>query len=248
MTMILLRRLFLMGLSIGLIQCGLWAMGPIAEAETYYKNQDYAKAMAIYEQLREENLNNHTILYNMGNVYFRQQALGKAICYYLKAAKLDPRDHDIQAKLTLSRAQVVDAIKPSGSPFFLALQACLSKMTVNELWVGLILVFSLFNGLLFRLVRGRSDDLTKNAFALSVVLLLCVSLPTVLKSQEGESGVIIQSKAEVKSGPDATLSETLFLIHEGTEFVITKRLGQWADIRLKNGFSGWVQVGTFWDV
>ena len=142
----------------------------------------------------------------------------------------------------------MDAIRPSGSPFFLALQTGLSKVTINELWLGLLFVFSLFNGLLFRLVSGRRDDLTKNTFALSLVLVICILVPTALKSQEGETGVIIQSKAEVKSGPDATLSETLFLIHEGTEFVITKRIGKWADIRLKNGFSGWVHADTFWDV
>ncbi|MDL2230631.1 tetratricopeptide repeat protein, partial [Alistipes sp. OttesenSCG-928-L06] len=56
--------------------------------------------------------------YNMGNAYYKDNQIGKAILYYNKALRLDPGNDDIKHNLTVANTYVRDRIE-SVPEFFL---------------------------------------------------------------------------------------------------------------------------------
>ena len=77
------------------ILCGLSAMAVKAEslieqADSAYMNDDFAKAADLYLEAESQEGSSSDLYYNIGNCYYRQNKLGKAILYYERALRLDP--------------------------------------------------------------------------------------------------------------------------------------------------------------
>ncbi|NJN94350.1 MAG: tetratricopeptide repeat protein [Anaerolineales bacterium] len=84
-------------------------------ANEKYEAGDYAEASAIYEAILDSGLSHSSVYYNLGNAYFKQGDLGRAILNYRRAQSLDPRDGDIAVNLSIARAQTVDKLEaPTG--------------------------------------------------------------------------------------------------------------------------------------
>ncbi|MCQ3980520.1 MAG: hypothetical protein DPW09_44490, partial [Anaerolineae bacterium] len=62
-----------------------------------YEAGNYADAASIYEAIIASGLHNSNVYYNLGNAYFKQEDLGRAILNYRRAQRLDPRDADTTA-------------------------------------------------------------------------------------------------------------------------------------------------------
>src|SRR4029077_10622714 len=59
-----------------------------------YLRGDYAGAVAAYQELDRQGLVSADLTFNLGNAYYRQGNLGRAIWAYERAAALDPDDED----------------------------------------------------------------------------------------------------------------------------------------------------------
>jgi len=84
-----------------------------------YESKLYLEASQTYQQLIDIGLKDHTLYYNLGNAYFKQNDLGQAILNYERAMQLAPRDTDIRANLDLARSQLLDKYDiTSASPLY----------------------------------------------------------------------------------------------------------------------------------
>ncbi|HAZ12331.1 MAG: hypothetical protein A2X86_03750 [Bdellovibrionales bacterium GWA2_49_15] len=75
---------------------------------TYYKNNDYEKALGLYEStstLGDKDMEERS-LYNLGNTAYRMGKLPEAIEYYKKALALDPNDQDAKYNLEFVREEL----------------------------------------------------------------------------------------------------------------------------------------------
>ncbi len=53
-----------------------------AKAEKAYSNKDYKQAITCYESILKEGLSSYKLYYNLGNAYYKNNELGKAIYNY----------------------------------------------------------------------------------------------------------------------------------------------------------------------
>ena len=114
------------------------------EANAAYRGGDYVRAAQLYESLVNRNWRNGHVFYNLGNAYFRQKLLGRAILNYEKARRLDPRDPDLAANLAYTRKLLEYRVEDKRNWYLRASESFLNFFTQAEM--GLI---SLFWGLLF---------------------------------------------------------------------------------------------------
>ncbi|MFQ5578720.1 MAG: tetratricopeptide repeat protein, partial [Anaerolineae bacterium] len=122
--------------------------GIMLQANRLYEAGQFAEAAQTYRQLIDRGLQNQVVYYNLGNAYFKQGDLGRAILNYRRAGRLVPRAPDIRANLTLARAQTVDAIQVAGKAPLNELATLVQTwLTLNEmaalslgLWLALALL------------------------------------------------------------------------------------------------------------
>ena len=78
------------------------------EANGAYQAKKYNEAADLYEQLLAEGYCSAELEYNLGNAYFRQNELGRAILHFERASLLSPNDGDIRHNLKTAKSKVVD--------------------------------------------------------------------------------------------------------------------------------------------
>ena len=81
------------------------------EATKMYQEGDYQKAIDLYNEMLSDDMESATVYYNLGNCYYKQGEIAKAILNYERALLLHPGDNDIKYNLTMAQKATVDNIK-----------------------------------------------------------------------------------------------------------------------------------------
>jgi len=213
------------------------------QANTSYENKNYGDAEALYESALAAGLQNSSVHYNLGNCRFKQGKLGPAIASYLRAQRLDPRNVDIEHNLRYARSLQLDQeFSTPEQTFTAALFGQLrDRFTLEEhLFVVLILFWALCGVWAGRIWRPSLSFLRTSGWVLLVLYLSAVALATskyVVLSRP--LAVITFPSATVTSGPDS--GTALFTLHEGTTTTVRRHHGDWVQISLPNGPTGWIE-------
>jgi hypothetical protein len=207
-----------------------------------YEAGDFDQAIEEYQKIVDLGIKNSKVFYNLGNVYFRKNQLGKAILSYRRALSLDPRDEDSIANLKFAKLFTLDKIEEQRvNPFSNLLHWFLDLWSVDELTILLSLSYclSIFFGILILLTRSKRALVGGLTTFLLVFVVFSSSFAAKLYFSSMKSGVVIAPQAEVRSGPgkDYTLQ---FTGHEGLEFQISGDSEGWYRILLANGVRGWI--------
>jgi tetratricopeptide (TPR) repeat protein len=229
----------------------LWAVTPeqqVAEANRAYFTGHYENAVTIYEKVTQAGFASPVLYYNLGNAYFKLGNMPLAILYYEKAHKLSPADADIVHNIRLANTRIVDKIEPVPMLFYIrwwnSAQNMLSPDNFAKISLGLFTIFWLLLAFYF-LARRRGLRVT--AFYFALLLLIGSSFGMLLasdshhKALNPDEAIVIEASAGVKSSPDDK-SVDLFVIHEGTKVTVMDRIGNWKEVRIANGNSGWIQT------
>ena len=76
-----------------------------------YEEGRFEQAIEEYEKILDLGIKNFKVFYNLGNAYFRQNQLGRAILNYRRALALQPRDEDTKANLSFVKLFTLDKIE-----------------------------------------------------------------------------------------------------------------------------------------
>ncbi|RQV95420.1 tetratricopeptide repeat protein [bacterium] len=216
------------------------------EGLVQYRSDNWEQAVSIWENLLEQGYESGPLQYNLGNAYFRLNELSKCLLAYERAAKLMPRDKDVQANLELVRLSVVDRIEaPVRLSLWNWIDTLRDSLTLREL-SGLMQITGL---LLAALIAARwfvslklRSIIRPLLFSLFIAYIVCMSWygwrHTLDKNQYA---IIMTEKADVYSGPDES-STQLFSLHEGTRILTREELTDWMRIRLADGREGWLRL------
>ncbi len=207
-----------------------------------YEAGDFDQAIGEYQRIVDLGIKNSRVFYNLGNVYFRKNQLGKAVLNYRRALALDPRDEDGIANLRFAKLFTLDKIEEQRvNPLSNLLHWFLDLWSTDELTilVSLSYCLSILFGILILFTRSKRALLWGLTVFLVIFVVFSSSLGTKLYFNSIKSGVVIAPQAEVRSGPgkDYTLQ---FTGHEGLEFQISGDSEDWYRILLPNGVRGWV--------
>lgn len=234
-----------------LIPMTLWAVTPeqqVAEGNKAYYAGHYENAVTIYEKVTTAGFASPVLYYNLGNAYFKLGNMPMAILYYEKAQKLAPADADIAHNIRLANSRILDKIEPVPVLFYIRwwtqARNILSPDNFAKVSLALFSIFWLMLAIYF-LGRRRNLRITTFYFAL---LFLCAAIFGLILATDSyhhalnpDEAIVMAPSAGVKSSPDDK-SVDLFVIHEGTKVKVMDRIGNWKEVRIANGNSGWIQT------
>jgi tetratricopeptide (TPR) repeat protein len=216
------------------------------EGNALYQKGDFAAAERSYRALVDLGIRDASVYYNLGNACYKQRRLGEAIFYWEKARRLEPGDPEILENLRLGNLLVVDRIEVPQSPLPVTiLSSAVHLLTVRQETGILLALFVTANALFSVYLLARRPRTARWALSagLAVVMLM---LPAggslawkVYEARHRRQGVIVEQKADVRSGP-GTGNITVVTVHEGIVVRVREESGGWYRISLPNGWTGWL--------
>lgn len=215
------------------------------QANAAYKAGEFQQAVEQYEQLSEQG-ESPALYYNLGNAYFKTNAVGRSILNYERALKLAPEDADIHYNLKLANDRIKDNIEKLPELNITRWWNTFTLGTGVDTWawwaVGLMISgMTLFMLFLVSSVRG----LRIFSFYTAVLLVVCAVFAYYQADQakkmiEAETEAIILSpRVDVKGAPTNS-GVNVFVIHEGTKVQIIDERDGWVNIRIASGNEGWI--------
>ena len=202
------------------------------------------KAAARYERdASDASFANGKLFYNLGNVYFMKDDLGRAILNYRKAERYLPFDKKLQDNMAFARSRRVDVIEEHEQKrvmktlFFL-------HYDLPLVWrEGILLIgFALFWAALAALRWHKAGWLRWVAgLSCIVAVVFGVSVWLSYREQHQPSAVIVATTVDARKGGSEAYDKSFEKpLHAGTEVTVTDDNGGWVEIRLGNGETGWL--------
>jgi tetratricopeptide (TPR) repeat protein len=216
-----------------------------------YAAGDYAGAVAKYEQARGVGASHPDLCLNLGNAYYQAGKLGRAVLNYERGLRLAPGDDDLRFNLRLARSRTKDAVERPEEGFLggLARQAAdrVAVPLAVHLGVALYLLFCtavLVAVLARRRPVARGWAIAAAGAVLAVALLLSPLFYVVAARASAAEGVIVDPVVEVTSGPGKDFP-AVFTVHEGMDVAVREVRGDWAQVTIPSGLSGWVPRAAY---
>jgi tetratricopeptide (TPR) repeat protein len=215
-----------------------------ARAEPQRAADLYRQAAAGFEALLDSGLRNAALEYNLGNVYFRLGELGRAILHYRRAERLAPREERLRANLRYARNRVEPALTPSG-------QARLTRQLLFwhyetspvERQRALVLFATVGWSLLWAWLWWRRRALVVGGLiGVAVTAALATSLyaQQAAESRQPEA-VVIRERSYLRLGRSEAAEPALKQpLGSGVEVRVLQRRGDWVEVRLPGGQTGWL--------
>lgn len=212
-----------------------------------YEAGDYAEAVEVYEIIVNAGVQDSTLYYNLGNAYFKNGDLGRAILNYRRAQYLDPRDADVAANLDIARLQTLDKLESADLGVWTNLvQAAEEWLTLTEaailaLMLWLVTCTFAIAAILSRRLRRASLWIVAIAGIFLLAGLLSMANRYYWQTTYPPA-IIVAQEIDVTSGPggaDQYLVE--FNLHSGAEVRMIDSRPGWRRIALPgNDFQGWI--------
>ena len=216
------------------------------EGNTFYKVEDYNRAMGVYLAIEEKGLESSDLYYNLGNCYYKLNKVAPAIYYYEKALKLDPANEDALHNLTFAKRMTLDVIEDLPKTFFQRFSENVIQKYAFDTWALIAVIASFLASLLFLLYHFSGSSKMKLLFFNTTIFSVFVMLVSVFFAydnydtvQKNRTAIIFVTKTEVKNAP-TTSSEEVFELHEGTKVIILDELDNWKKIKIADGKVGWI--------
>lgn len=212
-----------------------------------YIDGDYAAAVTAYQAIENRGYSSSRLYYNMGNAYYKQGQIGRAILYYNRALVVSPSMDDARHNLEIAEAQTKDniAVVPE---FFLnrymrtlrSTISCSAWSAMSVAFFGVMLLFLLI------FLLGSRIKVRKVGFYGAVVSLLLFVVVTIFGVSARNSiidrpaAIVMSSAISVKSSPDRAATD-LFVLHEGTKAEVSSEVDGWSEITIADGKKGWTE-------
>jgi tetratricopeptide (TPR) repeat protein len=224
---------------------------PLNEAEAAYINNNFAESIRLYEaqvsEHRSINQESAQIYYNLGNAYFRDNQIAKAIVNYERALLLEPGDSDIRHNLRFAKTRIEDKIDSADNLFINKWIRSIQNLYSGNTWaiMGIVLFILLIVAIGLYMISTQII-LRKVSFYSGIVLLSLVIITNVFafnqktKITNRSTAIIMSASVSIYTSPDAH-SQELFRLHEGAKVKIKREEGRWIEIVIANGSVGWLQ-------
>jgi tetratricopeptide (TPR) repeat protein len=202
--------------------------------------EDYQRVAAMYQEIIDEGTISGALLYNQGNAFILAGKRGHAIACYRHALRYRPRDEQLRASLRNALgSDQVSARRPL-IQHILFWQDWISYPGKTHATTALALV---------TIVLGLAGLYSHvNAFRWLAAILLAATLTLAVSAaydwyrfDHVRHGVITAAEVTARKGNGTTFEPAFTTsLAEATEFIVLEQRGQWLDIRLEGGQTGWI--------
>ncbi|MES2131720.1 MAG: hypothetical protein V4506_05175 [Bacteroidota bacterium] len=219
-----------------------------AKAEKFYAEKNYKEAINTYEALLKEGFTSYKLYYNLGNAYYKNKELGKAIYNYELANKLEPKNEDILTNLKIANEKTIDKIESKENFFMSAIKSGLINGLSTAGWAWLsILSLTLAFILLFLFFLSRNLIVKRIGFFAGTISLILFVVSMVLgfsaldDKEHTKFAIITAHETRTHEDPSTTAASK-FSLHEGTRVKVIETNNEWTNIKLENGNEAWVKT------
>ena len=216
------------------------------EANDLYNKGKYAEAIDKYRAILDHNVHSAALYFNLANANYKLNNIAPSIYYYEKALRLDPDDKDIKNNLAYARNMTIDAIDSIPQVGLSKVINKTTKLYTTDTWAYISVVAVICFVILFLIYHFSYETFRKRfAFVLSLIAIgiAVVSLASAFYTQSeyknDHPAIVFAKESKVKSEPNVR-SEEAFRLHEGTKLQVTDTIGNWSEIRLADGKTGWI--------
>ena len=214
------------------------------KANKQYQEENFTKAIKIYNEILESGMISGKLCYNLGNAYYKNGEIGKAIQFYEKAKLLMPGNESVEFNLKLVNVKVKDRIQVPPDTILITIHKKLINIFSLQTWSIIFSLCLFLSSIMFfigSLIPGFKTKLNNSMFGfiMAALIMLYPVLSKYNTEQLVNKGVLVNSRGEVFAAPDSE-STKLFTIHEGTLFHILNSDGNWYKIELIDGKQGWL--------
>jgi len=218
------------------------------KANKLYQQEDYLKALELYQDIEKQNVESEALYFNMANIYYKTNQVAPAIYFYEKALLIDPNNKDVKFNLDFANRMILDNIEPLpkslGQKFR---DGVILKFKCNT-WAIIAVSLAFLFALLFLLYHFSYSTSKKRFYFITSIMsasFVAISLFFALKSNHymttTKSAIIFVPQTQVKSAPTKN-SEVNFELHEGTKVQVLENLDNWRKIKIVDGKTGWMNV------
>ena len=207
------------------------------------------KAALRFERLvADGGIRNGRLYYNLGNIHFHLDDLGRAILNYRRARDYIPDDPNLQQNLAFARAQRADAFaEPEQRRILKTLFFWHYDFTAHTRSLVFAGAFVAVWLLLALRIFFRSAWLTGMAVVagLAGLLMLGSLLQTHLERQRSRPGVILAREVVARLSDSENASPAFTEpLHAGTEFELIEDRNEWHQVRLPDGQTCWLPAAA----
>ncbi|SMF20715.1 tetratricopeptide repeat protein [Pseudobacteriovorax antillogorgiicola] len=213
---------------------------PLGEALGLYQQGKFEAAAQKYRQALSEEHQNASVLFNLGNSYYKAGDKGRAMAAYLRAQDLAPRDPDIKANIEFLQKQLKDQVTTKSSiqdsltlKSFLSLKELFFVVMILVSGAAILISFG-FWSIPWRKVTWSGAAL------LGLLGLMTGSVLGLRMVQQEQWGAVTAKSVDVYAGPSDQNSVVVFKLHEGAAIKLLEKQGRWYAIELADQKRGWL--------
>ena len=217
------------------------------QGNQYYQQGEYELAVESYQKILDEGYASGSLYFNLGNAYYKLGQLGAARLNYERAANYLKNDEALEENLQLLSLRLVDQIEPVPQFFLNAVwNKIVDFITLNALiWIisGLLwLILIVFSLRYYFRSRGHSNrfKMLNATVCLLFIFFTLLSAQKIYNLETEQYGIIMKSSVTSRAEPKVGATE-VFILHEGTKVQIERVAGDWFEVRLEDGKTGWLE-------
>jgi len=211
------------------------------QANKEYVNENYTAAVSLYDSILTKELESSELYYNLGNCHYKAQDWANAIWHYEKSLKLEKNDKTIQ-NLELANLKIIDRIEEIPQLFykkwwssFISLFNTFSWQLISILIIWLALTIKILS----QFTNYKKEYFLSILYSLALISIFA-TYSSYQKNITKKEAIIFTSSIVVNSAP-TTNSTNLFSLHSGSKIEILDTIGEWINIKIANGNSGWIK-------
>ena len=220
----------------------------LQKAEMAYDSKKYKEAIENYEKLVNGGYKSYQLFFNLGNSYYRNNEVGKAIYYYELARKLEPNDEDVRINLTKASARTIDKIDSKENFFINAVKTNVLSTFSTNTWAWFSIVTLFLAAVLFfifitigNVAAKRVSFLFSSVFLVLFFVTYFLGYSAVQSKHQNKFAIILSREVKIMNEPTVS-GTTKFSLHEGTKIRVVENNGDWVLIKLDNGNEGWAKL------
>ena len=205
-----------------------------------YVNENYSAAISLYDSILTSGLESSELYYNLGNCHYKTNDWANAIWHYEKSLQLN-NNEKTKHNLELVKLKIIDRIEPLPQLFYKKWWINLTQNLSTQVWQILTLFgmgFIFILQLISQFTSLKNKLITKIFSAITVIILL-ITQTSYHNNFTKKEAIIFSETITVNSAPTSS-STNLFTLHAGSKVEIIDTIGDWINIKIANGNSGWI--------
>ena len=213
-----------------------------------YVNENYSAAISLYDSILISGLESSELYYNLGNCHYKTNDWANAIWHYEKSLQLN-NNEKTKHNLELVKLKIIDRIEPLPQLFYKKWWINLTQTLSTQVWQILTLFgmgFIFILQLISQFTSLKSKLITKIFSAITVIILL-ITQTSYHNNFTKKEAIIFSETITVNSAPTSS-STNLFTLHAGSKVEIIDTIGDWINIKIANGNSGWIAQNSIKDL